>query len=203
MNDELRLQEIHWQLQHCQTVNAVLLIVYSTVGGPIQGLSSLSDRLKRTTSVLLDGMHKPDFNLEEALENTSAQICSELNKSLTERNYPALTPELQATLTGQIRSITQKDNPIRTVVEDRVQQYFMALLSDPKTQARLEEIPPGLTAIKPELASVGAKFISLINYNKIVYGPFYTDIIRKLLFGPPEANCGQGAAQVSVPSTSN
>lgn len=200
VTDETRLQEIHWQLQQCQAVNEVLLIVYSTIGGPIQGLSSLSDRLKRMVSVLLDGMHRPDFNLEESLEGISAQICCELNKSLTERNYPAITPALQATLTGQICSITQKDNPIRTLVEDRVQLYFMALLTDPKPQLRLEQVPAGLTDIKPELALIGAKFVSLVNYNKNVYGPFYADIIRKLLFtnSPPAASLPQDTAQDSV-----
>ncbi|XP_030576114.1 T-complex protein 11-like protein 2 [Archocentrus centrarchus] len=200
MTDEIRLQEIQWQLQQCQAVNEVLLIVYSTIGGPIQGLPSLSDRLKRMISVLLDGMHKPDFNIEESLEGVSAQICCELNKSLTERNYPALTPALQATLTGQICNITQKDNPIRTLVEDRVQQYFMALICDPKPQSKLEQIPAGLTAIKPELAIIGAKFISLVNYNKTVYGPFYADILRKLMFSnsPPVASPPQNTAQDSV-----
>uniref|UniRef100_A0A3Q2VZ22 T-complex 11, testis-specific-like 2 n=1 Tax=Haplochromis burtoni TaxID=8153 RepID=A0A3Q2VZ22_HAPBU len=182
MTDEIRLQEIQWQLQQCQAVNEVLLIVYSTIGGPIQGLPSLSDRLKRMISVLLDGMHRSDFNLEESLEGISAQICCELNKSLTERSYPALTPALQGTLTGQICNITQKDNPIRTLVEDRVQQYFMALIFDPKPQSKIEQVPAGLTAIKPELAIIGAKFISLVNYNKTVYGPFYADILRKLMF---------------------
>lgn len=57
-----------------------------------------------------------DFNLKEALEGISAQICCELNKSLTERNYPPLTPALQGTLKGQICSITEEDNPIRTLV---------------------------------------------------------------------------------------
>ncbi|XP_070784853.1 T-complex protein 11-like protein 2 [Enoplosus armatus] len=202
MTDETRLREIQWQLLQCQAVNEVLLIVYSTIGGPIQGLPSLSDRLKRMTSVLLDGMHSPDFNQEEALEGVSAQICCELNKSLTERSYPALTPALQATLRGQICSITQKDNPIRTLVEDRVQQYFMALIVDPKPQAKLEQVPAGLTVIKPELALMGAKFISLVNYNKTIYGPFYADIIRKLMFSssPPAANPPQDTAQDSVSS---
>uniref|UniRef100_A0A3B5MEQ9 Uncharacterized protein n=1 Tax=Xiphophorus couchianus TaxID=32473 RepID=A0A3B5MEQ9_9TELE len=100
---------------------------------------------------------------------------------------PALTPDQQATLTGQICSISQKENPIRTLVEDRVQQYFMLLLSDPKNQTKLEEVSASLTAIKPELVAIGKTFISLINYNRAVYGPFYMDIIRKLLFGssPP------------------
>lgn len=57
MNDEMRLREIQWQLQQCQMVNEVLLIVHSTIGDPIQGLPSLSQRLKRMTCVLLDGMH--------------------------------------------------------------------------------------------------------------------------------------------------
>lgn len=205
MTDETRLREIQWQLQRCQAVNEVLLIIYSTIGGPIQGLSSLSDRLKRMISVLLDGMHGRDFNLEEALEGVSAQICCELNKSLTERNYPALSPALQATLRGQICSITQEDNPIRTLVEDRVHQYFMALICDPKPQAKLEQVPAGLTAIKPELALLGAKFVSLVNYNKAVYGPFYADIIKKLIFSnisppPPAANPPQDTAQDSAAS---
>ncbi|XP_031714793.1 T-complex protein 11-like protein 2 [Anarrhichthys ocellatus] len=202
MTDETRLREIQWQLQQCEAVNEVLLIIYSTIGGAIQGLPSLSDRLKRMISVLLDGMHSKDFNLEEALRSVSAQICCELNKSLTERSYPSLSPALQATLTGQICSITQKDNPIRTLVEDRVQRFFTVLIWDPKPKIKLEQVPAGLTAIKPELALMGAQFISLVNYNKSVYGPFYADIIRKLMFSssPPAANPPQDTALDSVTS---
>lgn len=57
-----------------------------------------------------------DFNLTEALGNISAQICCEVNKSLAERNFPALPAELQETLKGQICDITQENNPIRTLV---------------------------------------------------------------------------------------
>lgn len=83
-----------------------------------------------------------------------------------------------------------------------MQQYFKGLICDVKPQAKLEQVPAGLSTIKPELASLGAKFISLVNYNKAVYGPFYADIIRKLMFGgsPPAANLLQDSAQESVPS---
>lgn len=78
----------------------------------------------------------------------------------------------------------------------------MALICDPKPQAKLEQVPAGLTAIKPELALMGAKFISLVNYNRLVYGPFYADIIKKLMFGgsPPAADPPQSTAQDSVAS---
>ncbi|KAM3587545.1 uncharacterized protein V6R79_008753 [Siganus canaliculatus] len=197
MTDEPHLSELQQQLKQCQTVNMVLLIIYNTIGGPIQGLSTLSDRLKRMTSVLLDGMHKPNFKLEEALEGVSAQICCELNKSLTERSYPPLTSELQATLRGQICSIVQKDNPIRTLVEDRVQQYFTALICNPQAQAQLEQVPAGLAHIKPELTLVAKKFIPMVNYNKSVYGPFYADIIKKLIFN----NGTAAAANPPAPDT--
>ncbi|KAK7886126.1 hypothetical protein WMY93_025747 [Mugilogobius chulae] len=189
LTDEGRLREIQEQLQQCQAVNEVLLIVYSTIGGPIQGLPTLSERLKRMTIVLLDGMQgRYDFNLEETLQGISAQICCELNKSLTERGYSALTPALQATLAGQIHNITQTDNPIRTLVEDRVQQYFRMLICDAKPQGKLEQVPAGLTIIKHDLMPLAAKFLSLVNYNKTVYGPYYADIIRRLMFssGPNE-----------------
>lgn len=86
--------------------------------------------------------------------------------------------------------------------EDRVQQYFKMLIFDPKPQLKLEQVPAGLTAIKPELASLGAKFVSLVNYNKNVYGPFYADIIRKLMFSgsAPAPKLPQDAVQTSVPS---
>lgn len=182
MTDEGRLREIQEQLQQCQAVNEVLLIVYSTIGGPIQGLPTLSERLRRMTNVLLDGMHRQNFNLEEALQGVCAKICCELNKSLIERGYSAMTPALQATLTGQINSITQKDNPIRCLVEDRVKQYFKMLICDPKPQGKLEQVPAGLTIIKHDLMPLAAKFLSLVNYNKTVYGPYYADIIRKLMY---------------------
>ncbi|KAM8908597.1 T-complex protein 11-like protein 2 isoform 2-T2 [Spinachia spinachia] len=199
MQDEKRLREIQCQLRQGRTVNEVLLIIYSTIGGPVQALPSLSFRLKWNISVLLEGMHSPDFDLEKALEGVSAQVCCDLNKSLTERDYPALTPALQATLKGQICSIVRKDNPICALVEDRVQQYFTALLCDPKSQVK--QIPAGLTPIQIELASIGAKFISLVNHNRRVYGPFYMDIIKKLMFSssPPAATPPQDTAQDPVP----
>lgn len=202
MTDEGRLREIQDQLQQYQTVNEVLLIVYSTIGGPIQGLPSLAERLKRMIYVLLDGMHRPNFNLEENLQAVSAQISCELNKSLTERGYSTMTPALQATLTGQISSITQRDNPIRTLVEDRVKQYFKMLICDPKPQGKLEQVPAGLTFIKNDLMPLAAKFLSLVNYNKTVYGPYYADIIRKLMFnnGVPGESPVNGAAKDSIVS---
>ncbi|KTG40892.1 hypothetical protein cypCar_00001064 [Cyprinus carpio] len=102
MTDEVRLQEMQRSLQLYQAVASVLLIVCSSIGGAVSGLPDLVERLKKMTAVLLEGMHSADFNLTEALGNVSAQICCEVNKSLAERDFPALPAELQETLKGQI-----------------------------------------------------------------------------------------------------
>lgn len=84
-----------------------------------------------------------------------------------------------------------------------MQQYFKMLISDAKPQSKLEQVPAGLSAIKPELMSLGAKFISLVKYNVTTYGPFYSDIIRKLMFSdsPPAPNPALDTAQDSVTSS--
>ncbi|XP_051974474.1 T-complex protein 11-like protein 2 [Xyrauchen texanus] len=182
MTDEGRLQEMQRSLQLYQTVASVLLIVYSSIGGAVSGLPSLVERLKKMTAVLLDGMHSVDFNLTEALGNVSAQICCEVNKSLAERNFPALPAELQATLKGQICDITQGNNPIRTLVETRVQMYFRVVLTSTISHRTPPPVPPGLGLIQPELMALGLSFVKLVNYNKQVYSPFYVSILKNLLF---------------------
>ncbi|XP_051977119.1 T-complex protein 11-like protein 2 [Xyrauchen texanus] len=180
MTDEVRLQELQRSLQLYQAVASVLLIVYSSIGEAVSGLPALVERLKKMTAVLLEGMHSVDFNLTEALGNVRDQICCEVNKSLTERNFPALPVELQATLKGQICDISQQNNPIRTLVETRTQMYFKVVLSSANSNNTPPPVPPGLGLIQPELMAMGLSFVNLVNYNKQVYSPFYFSILKNI-----------------------
>lgn len=182
VTDEVRLQEMQRSLQLYQTVASVLLIVCSSIGGAVSGLPALVEKLKKMTAVLLEGMHSTDFNMTESLGNVSVHICSEVNKSLEERNFPLLPAELQAILKGQICDITQENNPIRTLVEGRAQQYFRILLTSNSSHRTLPPVPPGLGLIQPELMALGISFVNLVNYNKKVYTPFYVSILKTLLF---------------------
>lgn len=78
-----------------------------------------------------------------------------------------------------------------------MQQYFKVLISDPKPQGKLEQVPAGLAIIKDDLMSLATKFLSLVNYNKTVYGPYYADIIKKLMFsnGLPGENTSENVVQ--------
>ncbi|MBN3276141.1 T11L2 protein, partial [Polyodon spathula] len=180
ITDETRLLELQKSLELYKVVAAVLLIVYNAIGGPISGLPILADQLKKISSVLLEGIHSKSFNMTEALENVSAQICTALNKSLTERGYPALPAHVQVALTGQICTIEHKDNSIRNLIDDRVHSY-MKLSIVPNSHTQPLAVPGGLALIQPELEVIRAQFNSIINFNKQVYCPFYGRILRKLL----------------------
>ncbi|NP_998185.1 T-complex protein 11-like protein 2 [Danio rerio] len=192
MTDEARLQVMQRSLQLYQTVASVLLIVYSSIGGAVSGLPTLAERLKKMTVVLLEGMHNTEFKLNEALGNVSVQICCEVNKSLAERNFPALPDELQATLKGQICDVTQENNPVRTLVEGRVQQYLWVVLSSSSSHRTPPPVPPGLTLIQQELMPLSLSFANLVNFNKKVYGPFYFSILKSLLFSDTQNHIPPG-----------
>lgn len=57
-----------------------------------------------------------------------------------------------------------------------------SLLSLPSTQKSMPPVPGGLDVIRQELEVLGCQYASIVNLNKQVYGPFYANIFRKLVF---------------------
>ncbi|XP_074082863.1 T-complex protein 11-like protein 2 isoform X1 [Macrotis lagotis] len=181
MTDGTRLQELAERLNQLKVIACLSLITNNMVGTLIEGLPGLSDRLKRISTVLLEGMNKETFNFQEALNSISLQTCVEVNKSLAERDLTALSPEIQANLMGQLSSIAE-GNPICSLIDKRIHLYMKSLLGLPSHQKCMPPMPGGLTIIQPELESLGSQYANIVNLNKQVYGPFYANILRKLLF---------------------
>ena len=40
------------------------------------------------------------------------------------------------------------------------------------------QVPPGLTLCQRELAQIAGNFVRLVNYNRAVFGEFYSEIIE-------------------------
>ncbi|EPY74052.1 hypothetical protein CB1_002317008 [Camelus ferus] len=122
-------------------------------------------------------------NLKEVLNSIGVQTCVEVNKTLMEKGLPALNAEVQANLIGQFSNIEEEDNPIWSLIEKRIQLYMKSLLCLPSPQKCMPPVPGGLTVIQQELEVLGCQYANIVNLNKQVYGPFYANILRKLLFG--------------------
>lgn len=45
-------------------------------------------------------------------------------------------------------------------------------------------VPGGLGPVHKELEELAVKFVRLVNYNKMVFSPYYDATLRKILVGP-------------------
>ncbi|NXG81193.1 T11L2 protein, partial [Baryphthengus martii] len=185
ITDEVRLQELREKLNQLKIIACVCLITNNMVGAAVADVPDFAEQLKRISVPLLEGMNKKTFDLKEALNAIGVQICSKVNRSLTERGLPALNEEMQSNLMGQIAHIVEENNPISTLIDKRIRFFMRSLLALPSFQKCMPTMPGGLSVIQTEMEFVGSQYASIVNFNKQVYGPFYANILRKLLF--PEA----------------
>lgn len=182
ITDEARLQELREKLKQLRIIACVWLITNNMVGAAIVDVPDFAEQLKRISLPLLEGMNKKTFDLKEALNAIGVQICSKVNRSLTERGLPTLDEEMQSNLMGQIAHIIEENNPVCSLIDKRIQFFLRSLLALPSFQKSMPTMPGGLSVIQTEMELVGSQYASIVNFNKQVYGPFYANILRKLLF---------------------
>ncbi|NWU98264.1 T11L2 protein, partial [Upupa epops] len=187
--DEGRLQELREKLNQLKIIACVCLVTNNMVGAAVGDVPDFAEELKRISVPLLEGMNKRSFDLKEALSAIGVQICSKVNKSLSERELPTLNEEVQSNLVGQITHMVEENNPVSNLIDKRIQLFMRSLLALPSFQKCMPAVPGGLAVIQAELEVLGSQYASIVNFNKQVYGPFYASILRKLLF--PEAEMGK------------
>ncbi|XP_041054164.1 T-complex protein 11-like protein 1 isoform X1 [Carcharodon carcharias] len=177
--DQSRFKEMQRELNQLTVTAAVLLVIYNMTGAAISGLLGFLDRLKRVIKVLLTGMHTLSFHLAEAMVSMSEQICVEVNNCLSQHGFSLLTTEKETVLKGQIQAISSSDNSVRKLIDVRIQTFLKMHLtsSNPKSVA----VPGGLGPVRSELEEITIKFLHLVNYNKLVFNPYYDTILTKVL----------------------
>ncbi|XP_030417181.1 T-complex protein 11 homolog isoform X2 [Gopherus evgoodei] len=164
--DQARLQEVQLQVNQLTIIAAVLLVTSSVCGSAL--LSS------------------PGFR--EALLDISNHVHQEVSESLLQLGYPAFTSDKSASLKGQIRSIAEDDNAVRSVIEQRIHS-FLSLHLSPSAQNSCS-LSKGLAPIQEELLEVGHRFGSMIHHNRQVYGPYYLAILKKVVLPGAEPKAG-------------
>ncbi|XP_019369707.1 PREDICTED: T-complex protein 11 homolog [Gavialis gangeticus] len=185
--DQARLQEVRSQVNRLTIIAAVLLVTTGVCGSALCSSPGFVDRLKRVTEVLLEGL--PHTRFEEALLDIGHQVCQEASRTLSQLGCPPLSSDKTASLKGQIKSITDKDNAVRSVMEQRIHS-FLSLCLSPNEQNSLENFPKGLAPIREELREVGRRFGSVTHHNRQVFGPYYSGILKKVLLPEVEPEAG-------------
>ncbi|XP_065447785.1 T-complex protein 11 homolog isoform X4 [Chrysemys picta bellii] len=164
--DQARLQEVQLQVNQLTIIAAVLLVSSSVCGSAL--------------------FSSPGFG--EALLDISNHVHQEVSEALLQLGYPAFTSDKSASLKGQIRSIAEEDNAVRSVIEQRIHSFLSLHLSPSAQNSR--SLPKGLAPIQEELLEVSHRFGSVIYHNRQVYGPYYLAILKKVVLPGAEPEAG-------------
>ncbi|XP_048340958.1 T-complex protein 11-like protein 1 [Sphaerodactylus townsendi] len=178
--DQTRFQEMQFELDQLMLTGAVLLVTFNAAGPALSGLPGFADKLKTAIRVLLTGLHLPSFNLTEALAAISEKVCAEVNNCLSQHGFTPFTPEKEAVLKGQIQSLVNPDNSICKLIDSRSQVFLGSYLAS-GYQKPIPAIPGGLGPIQQELEEIAVKYIRLVNYNKMVFSPYYDAVLSNIL----------------------
>ncbi|XP_063762351.1 T-complex protein 11-like protein 1 isoform X2 [Eleginops maclovinus] len=178
--DQVRFQEMHQEAERLVLLSSVLLIIYTTTGEAISGLPGLMDTLKNTVNALLADMNTPSFNADEALATIGEKMCVELSKCLSQHGFSPFSADRKSILRGQISAAIQPDNTIRKLMESRVQNYLLVSL-DSNQHNTPPPLPGGLAPVSKEVKELAVRFSRLVNFNKLVFSPFYQKIFNKIL----------------------
>ncbi|XP_029438328.1 T-complex protein 11-like protein 1 isoform X2 [Rhinatrema bivittatum] len=178
--DQIRFQEMQQELAQLTIIGTVLLITCNSASAAVSSLSGFMDKLKTIIKVLLTGMHLPSFSLKEALATIAEKICAEINGCLSEHGFTPFTTEKATALKGQIQAAANMDNHIHKLIDSRIHIFLKSYLAS-SNQKLLPTLPGGLGPIQKELEEIAVKYVRFVNYNKMVFNPYYDAILGTIL----------------------
>ncbi|KAF3854374.1 hypothetical protein F7725_022429 [Dissostichus mawsoni] len=173
--DQVRFQEMYQEAERLVLLSSVLLIIYTTTGEAISGLPGLMDTLKNTVSALL-----ADMNTPSALATIGEKMCVELSKCLSQHGYSPYSPDGTEEHSEGTDLCHHPAGNTSASSESRVQSYLLASLDSNQHNAP-PPLPGGLAPVSKEVKELAVRFSRLVNFNKLVFSPFYQKIFSKVL----------------------
>ncbi|XP_034726460.1 T-complex protein 11-like protein 2 [Etheostoma cragini] len=192
--DRARLDALGQRLQMLVLEASVLLLTNAQCGGAVFSLQGFVGKLRQSVTVLLEGSHTREADLKGALLGLGETVLQLVTQAVSGHDGASLPQEKQDLLKGQISELWKHNNPVRTLIGERVQSFLQAMLQGGPAK-RSPELPTPLRLVSAELAELGNAFGQIVHFNRTVFGPFYAPILRKLLFPPGEAESGEDSRQ--------
>ncbi|KAM9301897.1 T-complex protein 11-like protein 1 [Gastrophryne carolinensis] len=183
MMDQIRFQEMKVELMQLTLLGTLLLLIHNFIGPAVSGLSGFTEKIKNLIKLLLEGMGTPGFSMDEALATLGEKICVEVSNCLSQHGTTPLSSERAESLKGQIRTSSSPSNQIYRLIDSRVRSFLLSYLSAANQRA-VPVLPGGLGPIQKELEELAVKYVRLVNYNKMVFSPYYDSVLSKVLNNP-------------------
>ncbi|XP_023593896.1 T-complex protein 11-like protein 1 isoform X3 [Trichechus manatus latirostris] len=174
--DQSRFQELQLQLEQLTILGAVLLVTFNMAAPGISSQADFAEKLKMIVKILLTDMHLPSFHLKDALTTIGEKVCVEVSSCLSLCGFTPFTTDQETVLKGQIQAVASPEDPIRRIMDSRILTFLETYLASGH-QKPFPTVPGGLGPIQKELEEVAVKFVRLVNYNKMVFSPYYDAIL--------------------------
>ncbi|NXH21750.1 T11L1 protein, partial [Bucco capensis] len=178
--DQARFQELQLELEQLLLTGTILLVTFSAAGPALVDMPGFAENIKSIVKVLLAGMHLPSFNLKESLASIGEKVCAEVNSCLSQHGFTPFSAEKETVLKGQIQAVANPDNTLCKLIDARMQKFLENSLAS-SHQRCLPAVPAGLGPIQRELEEVAVKYARLVNYNKMVFSPYYDALLGQIL----------------------
>merc|ERR1712165_588399 len=175
--DSKRILALRDATERTAVSTAVILITFSNVQGFIvpKDAQKLKETMKKHIDILLEEFETDD-DLLKLLPSVSAQVVKDVSEHLTERFKPPLPDSAAKNLEEQIAEMENPNHRIRDLVQRRIVDFAKQAISASRSAPL--QVPPGLTLCQRELAQIAGNFVRLVNYNRAVFGEFYSEIIE-------------------------
>ncbi|XP_014902880.1 T-complex protein 11-like protein 1 [Poecilia latipinna] len=188
--DRSRLDALSQQLQMLVLEASVLLLTATHCRGVTFSLQGFVGKLKQTITALLEGSHTREADLKRALLELREAVLQQVKEALSTQGGGEFPKESQDLLRGQISDLWKNNNPVRSLIGERVRGFLLAMLQGGSAKRR-PELPFPLGLVSSELTELGTAFGRIVHFNRTVFGPFYAPILRKLLLPSGESETGE------------
>ncbi|XP_039604605.1 T-complex protein 11-like protein 1 [Polypterus senegalus] len=190
--DQSRMEEIKWRIEQAILMASVLLVTSNNCWGGIFLLPEFVSKLKQVIVALLQGSHLRSFDLQAALSAIGEQVVLQVNQTLCDQGKEAMNTQQASLLCGQISDIAKENNPVRTLIGSRIQSVLHTFLGSAAYKDGVP-LPGGLSPVSTELAEIGRSLGQLVQYNRLVFGPYYSAILREILIPQSEVDSAEGS----------
>uniref|UniRef100_A0A8C5WQM4 T-complex 11 n=1 Tax=Laticauda laticaudata TaxID=8630 RepID=A0A8C5WQM4_LATLA len=182
--DKARLHALQGEVNRLVIIASVLLVSSNICGNELFSSPGDGNRLKRVIKALLEGL--PDIRQAILMFSKDRNISY---PTLLQLGYPALSTDKATSLKGQLRNLGDKNNAVRVLIEQRIQTFLRHCLYPGGQNAK--NLLQGLNPIQEEVLEIGQRFGSLIHHNRQVFGPYYSEILKKLLLPGGKSETGK------------
>ncbi|XP_051780610.1 T-complex protein 11-like protein 1 [Erpetoichthys calabaricus] len=190
--DQSRMEEIKWRIEQAILMASVLLVTSNNCWGGTFLLPEFVSKLKQVIVALLQGSHLRSFDLQGALSAIGEQVVLQVNQTLCDQGKEAMNTQQASLLCGQISDIAEENNPVRTLIGSRIQSVLHTFLGSAAYKDGMP-FPGGLSPVSTELAEIGRTLGQLVQYNRLVFGPYYSAILREILIPQSEVDSAEGS----------